>query len=284
MLVVEVPFLACPYLYVCTDTNILSRENKVLIILNPLATVWRKTSILLWRSVLFSLIRMVLLLLLHLFSLNQAVDKACACVRACVYVCVRMELLQPLSITLPRPLSCKAEQTPVHDMNSYCLVYWRIYWICIFLHFLFYREMITKGNDHYNGSVLSWLQKSCEKCIWVRSFTHSYKQHKAWKICFIMTNDDKPSRNTSVWIGKSITLAHFRVVLGLCFKARVSAKPFIWKIVLLTCRKEPAKICLRIKFNFNMKSLCTRNRFETRGDRQLGKGYWPIILSRIWKK
>ena len=45
-----------------------------------------------------------------------------------------------------------------------------------------------------------------------------------------------------------MTIGNFRVVFCLCFKASPSAKPFIWKLVLFTCKWT--KICVWIKLIF----------------------------------
>ena len=67
---------------------------------------------------------------------------------------------------------------------------------------------------------------------------------------------------------------HLRVVLCLCFKARPTVKPFIWTLVLFTCKWT--KICVWINL-IPYKKLCTRTRFETETEGNSEMGY-----SRGW--
>ena len=62
-------------------------------------------------------------------------------------------------------------------------------------------------------------------------------------------------------------IALFRVAFRLCFKARPSAKPFIWKLVLFTCKW--IKTCMWIKL-ISCERLCTGTCFET-GSGLLGR-------------
>ena len=53
------------------------------------------------------------------------------------------------------------------------------------------------------------------------------------------------SRNRLYKMEKHLTIGDFWVTFCLCFKASPSAKPFIWKLVLFTCKWT--KICVWIK-------------------------------------
>ena len=69
-------------------------------------------------------------------------------------------------------------------------------------------------------------------------------------IIIIIVNDP----NRDLWLNyekRYFSIGHFRVTFRLCFKARPSAKPFIWKLVLFTSKWTKM---LRVnKTNFLMK-------------------------------
>ena len=61
------------------------------------------------------------------------------------------------------------------------------------------------------------------------------------------------STKVLVWFRHIYTIGDFRVAFRLCFKASPSAKPFIWKLVLFTCKWT--KICIWIKLISTWKAL-----------------------------
>ena len=66
----------------------------------------------------------------------------------------------------------------------------------------------------------------------------------------------------------------FQVAFGLCFKASPSAKPFIWKLVLLT--RKFWFICMWIKLISTSDFARTCFETEAKGDSQIA--YWPPTM------
>ena len=67
----------------------------------------------------------------------------------------------------------------------------------------------------------------------------------------------------------------FPSCLSLCFKASPSAKPFIWKLILFTCKWT--NICMWIKLIFKSKALHLDSLWS-RGERQLKNDCWASLL------
>ena len=70
-------------------------------------------------------------------------------------------------------------------------------------------------------------------------------------------------------------ISDFRVAVHLCFKASPSAKPFVWKLILFTCKWT--KICLWIKLISIWKVLHLDSLWD-RGEMQLGN----CLLENFW--
>ena len=79
-----------------------------------------------------------------------------------------------------------------------------------------------------------------------------------------------------------ITIGDFRVAFRLCFKVSPSAKPFIWKLVLITCIWT--KKCVWIKL-ISMWKASHQDSLWNRGERQLENHlltnwYWKSMSNR----
>ena len=82
---------------------------------------------------------------------------------------------------------------------------------------------------------------------------------------------------TNKWVTATVyawTIGDFRVVFRLCFKASPSAKPFIWKLVLFTCKWT--KICVQIKL-ISIRKALHYDSLWNRGEMQLGNCLLPFI-------
>ena len=118
---------------------------------------------------------------------------------------------------------------------------------------LFYRLYLCKGAWHQKertskGSAWSFWRR-CSGAI-LSSWTYSSWEACGWSVSTCMINKcDFPVRNPKkgtqgnlhvqssrslchCQLFKSVLIGHFRVLLCLCFKWSLSARPFIWKWVL----------------------------------------------------
>ena len=76
-------------------------------------------------------------------------------------------------------------------------------------------------------------QGRMEVSQWITAYSLSYSVDGVHFAKYRLKSKDKVTR-----------IDHFRVAFRLCFKARPSAKPFMWKLLLFTCKWT--KICLWI--------------------------------------
>ena len=109
-------------------------------------------------------------------------------------------------------------------------------------------------------------QTICRECVC--HYTAIREAELKTSICAVEWGKDNVGHCLSIWqTAGTLKIGKFWVAFHLCFKASPSAKPFIWKLVLFTCKWT--KMCVWIKLIYIWKA-SHWDSFWHRGGRQLG--------------
>ena len=110
------------------------------------------------------------------------------------------------------------------------------------------------------------------------SKTHQFKNaisvHALKLICSTGVSNFQTSKLVFCMYNKlrlHAAIGHFRVPLCLCFKASLSAKPFLWKWLLFSRKRN----CVQNSFSYER--FCTYTRFETEAQENSEMAYFKLV-------
>ena len=83
--------------------------------------------------------------------------------------------------------------------------------------------------------------------------------------------------NLFIYYQRLVLIGDFRVAFHLCFKASPSVKPFIWKLVLFTCKFRSFTVHVN-KLISIWKALHLRTHFETETKGNSEIAYWEVTM------
>ena len=184
----------------------------------------------------------------------------------------RLKLIGPFDVCYRVPMECSPQK---QNGRTLCFCFWG--WI-----------MWKKIIKQLLNSVFAWyheLSKPDAKSEpttaakhFLSSPNHTANEMQLIPIEKISSNRDSIGKAREAFlIQKGRTIGHFRVPLCLCFKASLSAKPFLWKWTLI-CMKM--KLHAELIFIWKVSHL---DSFWNRGTRELGNGLIPMVWTSAKK-